>query len=219
MAKSDAASALTPGATPLGSSSDAVQQVDGMKTRLAQLCARDDELTAVIERAMAEREAVRAEMASAKDELDALINAPVSGGRDPTLSLPDELMEMIFLMVPFEALWEGVCKRVCQRWRRIVRESALVKRRKQEERWVAYAAGVIQPRVLEGHTNIVRALAVGLDGKMYSGSYDKTIRVWSHVDGAHLRTLEGHTDNVRALTVGLDGNLYSGSWDRTIRVW
>ena len=76
---------------------------------------------------------MRAEMVEVKDELDALVNAPVSGGRDPTLWLPDELMEMIFLKVPFEALWGGL-ERVCGRWRRIVRESTLVKRRKQEDR-------------------------------------------------------------------------------------
>ena len=126
-AESDAASALTPGTPSIGRTSEA-EQVDGVKARLAQLCARDDELTTVIEGAIAEREAVRAEMASAKNELDVLVNAPVSGERDPTLSLPDELMEMIFLMVPFES------ERVCQRWRRIVRESALVQRRKRDER-------------------------------------------------------------------------------------
>ena len=130
---------------------------------------------------MAEREAVRAEMALVKD---ALVNTkPVSGGRDPTLWLPDELMEMIFLKV----LWDGVC----QRWGRIVRESTLVKRRMQEEKWAAFGAGIIKPRVLTGQWAAVRALAVGLDGHMFSGSDDTTIRVWSGVDDAHLHTLEG----------------------------
>jgi WD40 repeat protein len=65
----------------------------------------------------------------------------------------------------------------------------------------------------------VRALAVGLNDKLYSGSSDMTIRVWSGDDGTHLQTLEGHTGNVRALAVGLDGKVYSGSSDMTIRVW
>ena len=99
--------------------------MDGVKARLAPLCVRDDELTEVIERAIAERVAVRAEMAAVKDELDVLISAPVSGGRDPTMWLPDELMEMIFLMMPFEVLWGGVCELVSQRWRQIARESIL----------------------------------------------------------------------------------------------
>ena len=43
------------------------EQVDGVKTRLVQLSARDDELTAVIERATAERDALHAEMVEVKD--------------------------------------------------------------------------------------------------------------------------------------------------------
>ena len=195
------------------------EQVDGVKALLAQLSAREDELTAVIERATAEREAVRAEMAPVKDELDALVNAPVSRGRDPTLWLPDELVVMIFLKVPCMLLWGGELERVCQRWRRIVKESSLVKRRKRDERWEAYEAQLITPRVLKGHTDEVFALAVGLDGKIYCGCSDNTIRVWSGVDGAHLQTLEGHEDSVLVLAVGLDGEIYSCSRDFSIRVW
>ena len=216
MNECDAASASdTP---PLGYTREA-EQVDGVKARLAQLCTRDGELTAVIEKVTAEREAVRAEMASVKDELDTLVNAPVSGGRDPTLSLPDELMVMIFLNVPFEVLWDGVCERVCQRWRRIVMESTQVTRRKRDDRWAAYNARIIKPQRVEGHTDSVRCLAVGLDGKIYSGSQDKAIRVWSGVDGTHLQTLRGHTSCVQALAVGLDSKIYSGSYDGTTRVW
>ena len=86
---------------PFGYTREA-EQVDGVKACLAQLCARDDEMTAAIERAISEREAVRAEMASVKDQLDALVDAPVSGGRDPTLWLPDELVEMIVLRVSLD---------------------------------------------------------------------------------------------------------------------
>ena len=52
-------------------------------------------------------EAVRAEMASVKDELNVLVSAPLSDGCDPTEWLPDELMEEIFLRVPLECL--SVC--------------------------------------------------------------------------------------------------------------
>ena len=133
------------------------------------------------------------EIASVKDELDALVNAPVSGGRDPTSWLPDELIEMIFLMLRFEPGWSrGVeCVGACANgtWRRIVRESSLVKRRNQEGKWTAYEAGIINPRVLRERAHYVYALAAGLDGKIYSGSSDNSIRVWSGVDGAHLQTL------------------------------
>ena len=92
---------------------------------------------AVIGRATAERATVRAEVASAESELDALVNAPVSGGRDPFEGLPDELIVMIMVMMPFEVLWGGVCEGVCQRWAMLV-ESAPVKRHKRDGRWAAY---------------------------------------------------------------------------------
>ena len=80
-------------------------------------------------------------------------------------------------------------------------ESASIVRRKRDGRWAAYETGVIKPRTLEGHTDTVFSLAVGLDGKVYSGSSDKTIMVWSGESGAHLQTLQGHTGHVYALTV------------------
>ena len=38
----------------------------------------------------------------------------------------------------------------------------------------------------------VRSVAV-VEGRIYSGSMDKTIRVWDATTHAHLATLEGHT--------------------------
>jgi len=212
---SDAAAAAPP--TPT-SSALVAEQVGGVKALLTTLHMRDAELLAVMVRAEEEHKALRVEMASAESELNALVNAPVSGGRDPFEWLPDELIVMIMLMLPFDVLWSGACKRVCQRWARLT-ESAPVKRRKRDGCWAAYEAGLIKPRELEGHNQGVCALAVGLGGKVYSGSQDKTIRVWSGVDGTHLQTLVGHTSWVNALAVGLDGKLYSGSEDKTIRVW
>jgi WD40 repeat protein len=47
-------------------------------------------------------------------------------------------------------------------------------------------------QTLTGHTDVLRALAIaGSNGKIYSGSYDKTIRVWSSASGAHMQTLTG----------------------------
>jgi hypothetical protein len=173
---------------------------------------------ATVERVTARRDAMRAELKAAKIELDAAANASVSGGRDPTESVPDELIVMIMLMLPFAALWRGACERVCRRWERLM-ESAPIVRRKRDGRWAAYEAGVIMPQKFEGRTDNVWALAVGLDGKVYSGSRDQTVRVWSSESGAHLQTLQGHTDDVSALAIGLNGKIYSGSLDKTIRVW
>jgi WD40 repeat protein len=74
-------------------------------------------------------------------------------------------------------------------------------------------------QTLEGHTGSVVALLWGLDGRVYSGSADRTIRVWSGDDGAHLQTLKGHANWITSLAWGPDGKLYSASGDRTIRVW
>jgi hypothetical protein len=42
-----------------------------------------------------------------------LVNAPVSGGRDPFEWLPDELVVMIIEKMPFESVWRGgACERV-----------------------------------------------------------------------------------------------------------
>ena len=49
-------------------------------------------------------------------------------------------------------------------------------------------------KVLEGHTDIVSAVAISIDGaKIVSGSVDKTVRVWSMETGevpACLRVME-----------------------------
>jgi WD40 repeat protein len=55
----------------------------------------------------------------------------------------------------------------------------------------------------------VTALAVGQDGKVYSGSIDRTIRVWSGVDGALFQTLP-HGRHVSSLAFGVNGVLYIG---------
>ena len=87
-------------------------------------------------------------------------------------------------------------------------------------------------RILEGHKGPVRALtAVG--GRLFSGSYDSTVRCWDIASGNCLGTLKGHLKPVRALTslstVTTGGigwgrpqekhYVASGSDDTTVRVW
>ena len=70
--------------------------------------------------------------------------------------------------------------------------------------------------MLEDHTRPVLSLAVAGD-KLFSGSYDYTIRVWSLDNLQRVKTLTGHTDAVRTLAVA--GNkLFSGSYDGTVKV-
>jgi small GTP-binding protein len=74
---------------------------------------------------------------------------------------------------------------------------------------------------LEGHTGIIRGVAVDPSGKFaVSGSEDKTIKVWDLESGKRLATLEGHTSSVRGLAITPDGRLCaSGSQDKTVRIW
>jgi WD40 repeat protein len=65
----------------------------------------------------------------------------------------------------------------------------------------------------------VTCLSVLPDGRVVSGSYDKTPRVWQPATGVCERVLVGHTGSVTCLCVLPDGRVVSGSYDKTPRVW
>lgn len=72
------------------------------------------------------------------------------------------------------------------------------------------------PQVLESHTRPVLSLAIA-GGRLFSGSYDYTIRVWNLETLQREKTLTGHTDAVRSLTVA--GNkVFSASYDGKLKV-
>lgn len=54
--------------------------------------------------------------------------------------------------------------------------------------------------------------------RLYTGSWDKTIKQWDLTTGECLATLEGHTDFVKSLVLVGD-TLYSGSSDCFLRKW
>ncbi len=66
-----------------------------------------------------------------------------------------------------------------------------------------------------GHTDAVRALAVA-NNRLFSGSYDGTVKVWDVDTLACLKTLAGHTGPVRTLVYS-GGHMFSGSYDKTAR--
>ncbi len=53
-------------------------------------------------------------------------------------------------------------------------------------------------KTLTGHTDAVRALAVN-GGRLFSGSYDGSVKVWDIETLECLKTLTGHTGPVRTL--------------------
>jgi WD40 repeat protein len=77
-------------------------------------------------------------------------------------------------------------------------------------------------RTLEEHSDWVLSVAVDLNGRIVSGSRDKTIRVWDRFEDAtmEVRILKGHEDSVRSVHFSPDGSsIVSGSYDMTVRVW
>ena len=76
-------------------------------------------------------------------------------------------------------------------------------------------------RLVGAHEDAVTSLALSADGKrLFSGSHDKTIKVWDLEAGKETLTLRGHTDAVSSLALSADGKrLFSGSCDQTIKVW
>jgi WD40 repeat protein len=76
-------------------------------------------------------------------------------------------------------------------------------------------------RILEGHTDSVRAVTVTSDGRCaLSGSDDRTLRLWNLGTGQSVRTLEGHSQRVSGVAITPDGRrAVSASWDHTLRVW
>jgi WD40 repeat protein len=74
---------------------------------------------------------------------------------------------------------------------------------------------------LKGHRATAKSVGFFRDGKtLFSGSYDKTIRLWDLAKGQTRLILKGHTQ--RVWCVALDPKerlLASAAWDGTVRLW
>ncbi|GAB2224836.1 hypothetical protein Drorol1_Dr00005613 [Drosera rotundifolia] len=77
----------------------------------------------------------------------------------------------------------------------------------------------VVPRVK--HLDAVSCLNVNNEaGLLYSGSWDKTIKVWRISDSKCLETIEAaHEDAINSIVVGFGGLVFSGSADGTVKVW
>ena len=69
----------------------------------------------------------------------------------------------------------------------------------------------------EGHTSFVACLTIN-DGKLYSGSWDKTIKVWDCSTNKLITTLGEPDDPIQHLTFQ-NGKLYAQDWVGDIYIW
>ncbi|KAL3716918.1 hypothetical protein ACJRO7_008489 [Eucalyptus globulus] len=74
------------------------------------------------------------------------------------------------------------------------------------------------------HDDAINAVASSPDGRVYTGSADRKIKVWKKVEGdknhSLVATLEGHNSGVNALALNSDGSiLFSGACDGSIIAW
>ncbi|KAH0828932.1 quinon protein alcohol dehydrogenase-like superfamily [Lanmaoa asiatica] len=75
---------------------------------------------------------------------------------------------------------------------------------------------------LKGHKDCVRCVLWSNDGsRLFSASYDKTIRCWNSNTGKPIgEPWTGHTCIIRSLSLSADGSiLASAAWDQTVRFW
>src|SRR6185503_10155197 len=75
--------------------------------------------------------------------------------------------------------------------------------------------------LLDGHENIVLALAFSPDGqRLISGSQDKTAIIWDVETRRPLDRLTGHGDAINAVGFTPDGTrAVTGSFDHELRLW
>lgn len=70
------------------------------------------------------------------------------------------------------------------------------------------------------HADTISALAIEKRNKLlYSGSWDKTVKVWRLSDLRCVESIRAHNDALNALVVSEEGFLYTASADGKVKVW
>ncbi|KAJ6844683.1 protein JINGUBANG-like [Iris pallida] len=70
------------------------------------------------------------------------------------------------------------------------------------------------------HFDAVSCLSLDAEaGLLYSGSWDKTVKVWRVADSRCLESFTAHDDAINSVAVGFGGLVFTGSADGTVKVW
>ncbi|KAJ8475685.1 hypothetical protein OPV22_019412 [Ensete ventricosum] len=70
------------------------------------------------------------------------------------------------------------------------------------------------------HTDAVSCLCLSEDQRLlYSGSWDRTLKVWRVEDLRCVESVNAHDDAVNAVVIGHNGLVFTGSADGTVKVW
>ncbi len=155
----------------------------------------------------------------------------------PVMGMPFDIFVEIFRRVsPADVV---VCPLVCKHWNQLFQDNVLC-RNLLENHFPFYTIpkevldfqkaykdqsllncnrinGVYAVHGLQGHTGVVFSFAIS-GGKLISGSFDNTIKIWDLNTNTCLATLQEHTDYVASLAISGD-KLISGSFDNTIKIW
>ncbi|CAK7329771.1 unnamed protein product [Dovyalis caffra] len=70
------------------------------------------------------------------------------------------------------------------------------------------------------HFDAVSCLSLNEDrGLLYSGSWDKTLKVWRISDYKCLESINAHDDAINSVVTGFDSLVFTGSADGRVKVW
>ncbi|KAJ9537804.1 hypothetical protein OSB04_030537 [Centaurea solstitialis] len=70
------------------------------------------------------------------------------------------------------------------------------------------------------HFDVVSCLSLDEEnGLLYSGSWDKTLKVWRLSDSKCLESVKAHDDAINTVVAGFDGLVFTGSADGSVKAW
>ncbi|CAL0304210.1 unnamed protein product [Lupinus luteus] len=70
------------------------------------------------------------------------------------------------------------------------------------------------------HIDAISSLSLDEEeGLLYSGSWDKTLKVWRVSDSKCVESIQAHDDSVNAVVSALGGYVFTGSADGTVKMW